>query len=98
MEPTSVAFLGVMFASLLRLVIPAYLKRKDDSGFVFNQQYTMAMILNVITAMVVAMTIFQEFLIPVEITSLVALFVTAFIYAWGQCDLIYSSLIDWWKE
>ena len=89
-----VALIAIFLGALTRTLLPA-LRKKDELGqaFVWNNQYTITLIVSVIIAFIAAIIAFPTFIIPAT-ESIVAIFTGAFIFGLGL-NAVINEITEW---
>lgn len=88
------AWTAIFAASICRLVIPYLKKKEGDPQLAFDYKFLRLMILSLFLAFVASFFVIQTWTPPTEIISYVLVFGNAFIYGWGQSDIIFE-FINW---
>lgn len=89
-SPELIAFVGILFACILRTTLPYWKKHKDESTLKFNLKYLVSFIAVLLVGTGTAILIFPAFVIPE--TSYLFIFTTAFAYGWASNDIVNKLL------
>jgi len=89
-SPEIVAFVGILFACILRTVLPYWKKHKGDATLKFDLKYLASFIVVVFIGTAAAILLFPAFVIPES--SYLYVFATAFAYGWASEDIINKLL------
>jgi len=100
MERVFVAFAGVLFAVIMRTLLPYVEKvreaaEKGVSAPVWSQRYAVTGFCALFTSLAIAALVFPAITVPAEPATLFYVLIVSFGYGWGINDAYNKILIDW---
>ena len=97
MNPTIielVALIAIFLGALTRTLLPAIRKKgEQDEAFVWDNKYTITLIVTIVIALVAAILTFPTYIIPAT-DSIVAIFTGAFIFGMGL-NAVINEITEW---
>jgi len=90
LDAYTIAWVAIFLASFCRLLLPYLKKKQENPNLEFDPKFIKAFIVALILGLIASIFLISTWKPPMDVQNQVLLFANAFIYGWGQCDIIFK--------